>query len=162
MNGPDLSHLLDGDGSDRPSPDVLAGIVLRHRRQRIKRARTAATLGIVLALAGVGVGIGLSRQGSTVTASPPLTPGVGKVGSGATSTTGLLPAAPGSAPAGLGWVGVSALSSSELAPTAFGLANRLNPAGNLQASGAYSAVSPGLGALCSIFSCPPGEPGDSV
>src|SRR5271168_1220002 len=69
MNGPDLSHLLDGDDSERPSPAVLEGIVRRHRRLRARRARTAATLGLVLVVAGAGVEIGLSHQGATTSAS---------------------------------------------------------------------------------------------
>ena len=63
MDGPDLSHLLDDANPERPSREVLDGIVRGHRRLQARRARTAATLGLVIALAGAGVGIGLSRQG---------------------------------------------------------------------------------------------------
>ena len=89
MDGPDLSHLLDGASTEKPSPDVLQGIVRRHRRLQARRARTAATLGLVIALAGLGTGIGLSHQGRTVTAAGPPKPsaGTGKSAASASTTT---------------------------------------------------------------------------
>ena len=72
MDGPDLSHLLDDASSEKPSRDVLDGIVRRRRRLQARRARTAATLGLVILLAGAGVGIGLSRQGGRTMSALPL------------------------------------------------------------------------------------------
>ena len=122
MDGPDLSHLLEGASSDKPPADVLQGIVRRHRRWQARRARTAASLGLVIALAGLGTGIGLSHQGRTTSAARALTPTSTKGGlntadlPSTTSTTAVpggsatspLPADSklrfGKAPAGLGWV----------------------------------------------------------
>ena len=78
MHGPDLSHLLDGASSEKPSFEVLEGIVRRQRRLKARRARAVATLGLVIALAGLGVGIAVSQRGTTATALG---------GAGATSTT---------------------------------------------------------------------------
>ena len=122
MDGPDLSHLLEGASSDKPTADVLQGIVRRHRRRQARRARTAASLGLVIALAGLGTGIGLSHQGRTTSAARALTSTSTKGGLNSAdlpsttsttavpggSTTSPLPADSklrfGKAPAGLGWV----------------------------------------------------------
>src|ERR1035438_9149054 len=74
MDGPDLSHLLETATSEKPPADVLQGIVRRHRRRQARSARTAASLGLVIALAGLGTGIGLSHQGRTTSAARKLTP----------------------------------------------------------------------------------------
>jgi hypothetical protein len=122
MDGPDLSHLLETATSEKPPADVLQGIVRRHRRRQARSARTAASLGLVIALAGLGTGIGLSHQGRTTSAAGKLTPTSMKGGANTAdlpsttstravlggSTTLPLPAASklrfGKAPAGLGWV----------------------------------------------------------
>jgi hypothetical protein len=74
MDGPDLSHLLDGPDSAKPASEVLDGIVRRHKRLKVRRARMAASLGLVIAVAGLGVGIGLSNRGrrcsQVITARP--------------------------------------------------------------------------------------------
>jgi hypothetical protein len=117
MDGPDLSHLLDGTDAEKPTSDVLNSIVSRHRRLRARRARTAATLGIVILLAGAGVGIGLSRRAATTSAMAPRLGSAGGVASTAPRSAVAIPApstttnAPehsgsklGTAPTGLGWV----------------------------------------------------------
>jgi hypothetical protein len=155
MDGPDLSHLLDGEDADRPSPAVLDSIVRRHRRLRAQRARAAATLGLVLALAGAGVGIGLSHQGTTGTALR---------GGQRSSTTRPLPEssgpaeATGVAPAGLGWVATG--SEADFGP------EQLMPSGTtvpldlgvvptaalrVNVSGAASSSTNGS---CGVVSCP--------
>ena len=155
MDGPDLSHLLDDASSGVPSRDVLDGIVRRRRRLQARRARTAATLGLVLVIAGAGVDIGLSRKTGTVSALSP-TSGtrsgpsmVGTLPESDQSRVGL-----GSAPAGLGWVGSRSGAGS------FSYANSLLPAdsvsghsaGQLQATGTASVFGT---SLCSIWACLP-------
>ncbi len=156
MNGPDLSHLLDGDDSERPSPAVLEGIVRRHRRLRARRARTAATLGLVLVVAGAGVGIGLSHQGATSSAS-------GRSNSGPTvprgstlGPTSKYPPSPvGVVPTGLGWintdsgVGPNAESLSSLNAT-----STLQQAGRLQATYFAPTSSKAASATCGVVGCP--------
>jgi len=62
MDGPELSHLLDGADTEQPSSEVLDCIVLRHRRQRARRARVAASLGLVMVIAAfVLTTIGLTK-----------------------------------------------------------------------------------------------------
>jgi F0F1-type ATP synthase membrane subunit c/vacuolar-type H+-ATPase subunit K len=112
VDGPDLSHLLDDANSERPSKDVLDGIIRRRRRLQARRARTAATLGLVIALAGAGVGIGLSRRGGTTLSALPRQPTHAPSISKNMSTMAPVAASPGSAPEGLGWV-----SSGSGAPT---------------------------------------------
>ena len=155
MDGPDLSHLLDGEDADRPSPAVLDSIVRRHRRLRAHRARTAATLGLVLALAGAGVGIGLSHQGTRLTTLPK---------GQRSSTTQSLPessgpvGATGTAPAGLGWVATGsedyfasgqALPSSTAGPLDLGVV----PTAALRVNASRSAYSSTSG-ICGVVSCP--------
>ena len=124
MDGPDLSHLLDDASSEKPSRDVLDGIVRRRRRLQARRARTAATLGLVILLAGAGVGIGLSRQGGRTMSALPLQ--TAKLPSMSRNTSAAVPflAGPGSAPAGLGWVSAGSgaeYSANVVSPSARGL-----------------------------------------
>lgn len=150
MDNPDLSHLLDDASSGGPSREVLDSIVRRHRRIQARRARTAATLGLVIAIAGAGLGIGLSHKAGTATATN--TPNL---------STSLPTAQPkgrsASAPSGLGWVDAGSVggsshngsSAAEASPT-----YSSNPAGTVTGSlkPTTSASSAGTG-LCSLWSC---------
>ena len=158
MNGPDLSHLLDGDDSERPSPAVLEGIVRRHRRLRARRARTAATLGLVLVVAGAGVGIGLSHQGATSSASGRSNSGpAAPRGStlGPTSNHPLPPAPVGVVPTGLGWidteVGLGPDAESSMSLKA---APPLRKAGRLQMTFEAPTSSGSASASCGTVGCP--------
>ncbi|MGO8722647.1 MAG: hypothetical protein ACLQRM_07920 [Acidimicrobiales bacterium] len=162
MDGPDLSHLLDGASSEKPSPEVLDGIVRRHRRLKARRARTVASLGLVIALAGLGVGIGVSRGGPTTAtalggkaSNAALVPGKAR----STTTSSVLPSMSahlprptstpnsrlGRAPVGLGWVAAGSGSGSVNASTVPSSANSEVP----------SLGSKSGAAVCSVLSCPP-------
>ncbi len=104
MDGPDLSHLLDDPRPEKPSREVLDGIVLRRRRIQARRARAAAVLGLVVALAGAGVGVGLSRQGGGTVSALSKHPSQLPTMSNRISASAPSPASRGSAPPGLGWV----------------------------------------------------------
>ena len=151
MDGPDLSHLLDEANLERPSREVLDGIVRRRRRLQARRARIAATLGIVIALAGAGVGIGLSRHGGTTTSALPKLPShlptMGRM-----STQAPSPASPGSAPEGLGWVNAGSevgAAATVVTPAAEG-APSTQSSGRLQVTNAFSSSG---ASLCSIWNC---------
>ena len=147
MDGPDLSHLLDGASSEKPSPEVLAGIVRRHRRLQARRARVAASLGLVVALAGVGVGIGVSHRGSptrTAGATIPTTqPGYAKLVPGPvigaprfTAPAGGSGASIGRAPKGLDWVGArSRTGSAAFAPSVSGSNTQAPSSGSASTAG---------------------------
>ncbi|MGD0984143.1 MAG: hypothetical protein ABSA65_10060 [Acidimicrobiales bacterium] len=151
MDGPDLSHLLDEANLERPSREVLEGIVRRRRRLRARRARTAATLGIVIALAGAGVGIGLSRHGGTTTSAlpglPSHPPTMGRMSAQAPSS-----ASPGSAPEGLGWVNAGSevgVAATVVTPAAEGTTSTQS-SGRLQVTNAFSSSG---ASLCSVWNC---------
>lgn len=152
MDGPDLSHLLDDANSERPSKDVLDGIIRRRRRLQARRARTAATLGLVIALAGAGVGIGLSRRGGTTLSALPRQPTHAPSISKNMSTMAPVAASPGSAPEGLGWVSSgSGAPTSTRVPTPPGEATSGREiSGRLQATSALSASG---SSLCSSWNC---------
>ena len=162
MDGPDLSHLLDDANSEKPSRDVLHGIVRRRRRLQARRARTAATLGLVIALAGAGVGIGVSRQGGTTTSALPKHPNQLPTMSNRTAMTAPSPVSPGGAPEGLGWVN---------AGSGVGHSNLASPSPEAttggEGSGELQVTSTGAGtSLCSVWNCSPYSPygliGDAV
>ena len=157
MNGPDLSHLLDGDDSERPSSAVLEGIVRRHRRLRARRARTAATLGLVLVVAGAGVGIGLSHQGATSSASGRSNSGPAAPRGSTLGPTSNYPCRPpvGVVPTGLGWidtdVGLGPDAESSMSLKA---APRLRKAGRLQMTFEAPTSSGSASASCGTVGCP--------
>jgi hypothetical protein len=171
MDGPDLSHLLDGTNPDKPSSEVLHGIVRRHRRLKVRRARTAASLGLAIALAGLGTGIGLSHQGRTTTAARSLAPtttrgGVNAFGSTTSTTLGArgstslpTPAASklrfGRAPEGLAWVG----EGSGVGASA-GVVPSDSPVVGLHATASTSG--PMAAAVCTTIGCPSQFPYDLV
>jgi hypothetical protein len=173
MDGPDLSHLLEGVSPDKPPADVLQGIVRRHRRRQARRARTAASLGLVIALAGLGTGIGLSHQGRTTSAARALTPTSTKGGLNTAdlpsttsttavpggSTTSPLPADSklrfGKAPAGLGWV-ITGFGA--VAPVASGTQGA-PLTGQLHSTASGSAA---VAAACTTAGCPAYLPYDAL
>ncbi len=161
MDGPDLSHLLDEANPAKPPREVLDGIVRRHRRQQARRARTAATLGLVIVLVGAGVGIGLSRHsGTTVTALPKL-PSESAPTMGRMSANAPVPMSPGGAPEGLGWVN----AATEAGPSASVVSPGTAVAKGAQGSGRLQATStsPGSGTpVCSIWNCSLYSPYGSV
>lgn len=107
MEGPDLSQLLEGESSAKPTQTVLDGIVRRHRRLRARRARAAASLALVLAIAGLGVGIGLNGQNAPTHAAlgPKALPTTTFKGSSGHSSATATP------PRGLSWVRAGSRSS---------------------------------------------------
>ena len=153
MDGPDLSHLLDDASSEKPSRDVLDGIVRRRRRLQARRARTAATLGLVILLAGAGVGIGLSRQGGrTMTALPLQT---AKLPSMSKNTSAAVPflAGPGPAPAGLGWVSAGS-GRGILRQRGLALCRELLKVSRTQAGCRQTSTVSGSGtSLCGMWNC---------
>ena len=152
MDGPDLSHLLDDASSEKPSRDVLDGIVRRRRRLQARRARTAATLGLVILLAGAGVGIGLSRQGGRTMSALPLQ--TAKLPSMSKNTSAAVPflAGPGGAPAGLGWVsaGSGAKYSTNVVSPSPETTQGEQDSGQLQVT---STVSGSGTSLCGMWNC---------
>ncbi len=159
MDGPDLSHLLDEANPAKPPREVLDGIVRRHRRQQARRARTAATLGLVVVLAGAGVGIGLSRHnGTTMTAGAKL-PSESAPALGRMSANAPVPMSPGGAPLGLGWVSTKAGPPANVVSPAMSVAQGTQGSGRLQATSAFSASGT---PLCSIWNCSLYSPFGSV
>ncbi len=155
MEGPDLTHLLDAADSERPSADVLEGIVRKHRRRRARRARTAATVGLVVALASAGVGIGISHQGPTVSTSSSLGAELHSLRLASGS-----PVRARSVPAGLGWVDTGTAvraSGQQLSPVASSSPAPARPVatGRLQVIGGSSSSAP---SPCIILGCGTGAP----
>jgi hypothetical protein len=152
MDGPDLSHLLDDANSEKPSRDVLDGIVRRRRRLQARRARTAASLGLVIALAGAGVGIGLSRQGGGTMAALPKHPAQLPTMSNRISTPAPSPAGLGKAPDGLGWVNAGSATgpSTSVASPSVEAASGSQSSGQLQVTSAFSSSGT---SSCSIWNC---------
>lgn len=152
MDGPDLSHLLDEANPVKPSREVLDGIVRRHRRQQARRARTAATLGLVIVLVGAGVGIGVSRHSGTTVTALRKSPSQSAPSFGRMSATAPAPMSPGGAPEGLGWVntGTKAGSSASVVSPVTAVAQGTPSSGRLQATPSFASSGT---SLCSIWNC---------
>ena len=154
MDGPDLSHLLDDAGTEKPPSEVLDGIVGRHRRLRARRARMAASLGLVIALAGLGVGIGLKAQGGTTRTASGTSLGNAqfKANSSVPSKTTVLPGPMGiastptvrrgAAPRGLVWVSVG--SDHTAATTMVPVSSQTTLPENTSAAGVSATPSAGV------------------
>ena len=71
MDDFDFSHVLDGGDAPAATPDVLRQVLVRRRRQQMRRYRVVATSAIVVALAGAGIGVGLNQAATTTAAAAP-------------------------------------------------------------------------------------------
>ncbi len=160
MDGPDLSHILDDPDPATPPSDVLDGIVRRHKRLKVRRARIAASLGLVIALAGLGTGIGLNQHPTTrsVAGPPSLSSGDdrGLLPSTTTAVPGAintLPRESVTAPKGLSWVSTGSeagAGTAALEPSTHSSSGNAASSAELGTTGLNS----GFASLCSGFGCP--------
>jgi hypothetical protein len=131
MDDFDFSHVLDGGDAPAATPDVLRQVLVRRRRQQMRRYRVVATSAIVVALAGAGIGVGLNQATTTTAAAAPAglkwDTSLGRVATGSAAEA---PTASGAEPA--------TASSGGPEPGEFGFVSSDNP---LPPSGAGAADS---------------------